>query len=142
MAESREDQRRIEEEIQDLQLEIEQFKKEKERVRAIVGSIGGVPHIHTHLINTIFVVLILSCLVVSLLSHHPIVRLAVVELAVALISVKVIVIMRHQTRVNHFQLWILTSLEWQINEVMKRVRALSAAPSEPNEGTEPSPVNH
>lgn len=46
-------------------------------------------------------------------------QLAMVELAIAAVSVKLIFLIHKQSRVNHFQLWILSSIEWQLNEIMK-----------------------
>ncbi|MBN1674681.1 MAG: hypothetical protein JXR37_26790 [Kiritimatiellae bacterium] len=119
--------RRVEEEIRDLQHEIDHFKKEKERVRRIVGQIGGLPKTRMRIVNVVFVVLVLACLAVSIVSKLPKIQLAMVELAVAAVTVKLIVLMNHQVRVTHFQLWILSSLEWQVNEVMKAVRQADRA---------------
>jgi len=38
----------IEDEISDLKQELEHFQQEKERVRAIIGKIGGVPKFQTY----------------------------------------------------------------------------------------------
>ncbi|MHC4727495.1 MAG: hypothetical protein ACYS17_09735 [Planctomycetota bacterium] len=48
----------LQDEISDLRHELEQFQKEKERVRAIIGKIGGVPKFRTKLINVIFIFVI------------------------------------------------------------------------------------
>jgi len=117
----KETRKRIDEEIEDLKYEMESFKKEKERVRAIVGKIGGMPSFNTKIFNIIFIVLILICLVVSLMSAGTL-RLAMLELAIAALSGKLIFLIHNQSRVNHFQLWILSSLEWQLNEILKEVK--------------------
>ena len=44
----------IEEELEDLRKELEHFQKEKERVRAIVGKIGGAPKTQIKIINAVF----------------------------------------------------------------------------------------
>jgi len=116
-----ESKKRIDEEIEDLKHEMESFKREKERVRAIVGKIGGMPNFNTKIFNTIFIVLILSCLIVSLVSAGTL-RLAMLELAIAALSGKLIFLIHNQSRVNHFQLWILSSVEWQLNEILKEVK--------------------
>lgn len=116
-----ESRKRVDEEIEDLKSEMESFKREKERVRAIVGKIGGMPNFNTKIFNIIFIVLILLCLVVSLMSAG-ILRLAMLELAIAALSGKLIFLIHNQSRVNHFQLWILSSVEWQLNEILKEVK--------------------
>ena len=112
----------IEDELEDLRHEIERFKREKERVRAIVGRIGGVPASHSKLINYSIALLIVACLVISLFVHNDIVRLAMVELAIAILSLKLIYLINGQMRVNHFQLWVLTSLEWRMVEMLGRLK--------------------
>lgn len=117
--------KRTEEELADLKEEIESFKKEKERVKTIVGQIGGMPSFDTKALNIIFIVLILACIVGSLMAGG-IVRLVMIELAIVALSIKLIYLMNKQARVNHFQLWILSSIEWQINEMMKTIKAQRA----------------
>ena len=46
----------FEDELNDLKQELEHFQQEKERVRAIIGKIGGMPKFHTKLINIIFII--------------------------------------------------------------------------------------
>ena len=108
-------------EMADLKQEIERFKQEQERVRAIVGKIGGVPTSHAKIFNIIFIILVLVILAISLISGGTL-RLAMVELAVAALSVKFIYLIHNQGRVNHFQLWILSSIEWRLNELCKEIR--------------------
>ncbi len=113
----------IEEEFDDLKQEMEDFQKEKERVRAIVGKIGGVPTFNTKLFNILFAIAVFTCLVLSLLSRGTL-RLAMLEMATAALSLKLIYIIHNQARVNHFELWILSSLEWRMNELHKKIDIL------------------
>ena len=117
----RDEEKRIEEEIEDLRHEMESFKQEKERVRAIVGKIGGMPRLNTKIFNIIFLVIIAVCLYLSLVSKGT-VQLATLELAIAALTGKIIYLMHNQSRVNHFQLWMLSSLEWRLNEILKEVK--------------------
>lgn len=127
-----EDQK-VEEEIEGLKKEIEEFHKEKERVRAIVGSIGGVPSLNTKFANIVFILFALGFVGVSLVTHGTL-RLAMIEAGVVLLSLKFVYLIHNQARVNHFQLWILSSIEWQINDLSKRI------PREDNPGTEQEPA--
>ena len=43
-----------------------------------------------------------------------------VDLALAALSIKILFLIHNQARVNHFQLWILTSIEWRLNEIAKK----------------------
>jgi len=106
-------------EIEELKREIEEFQKEKERVRAIVGQIGGMPSSTSKILNKVFIVLVILSLIASIV-WGGMIRLICIEFAVALLSLKIIYLMHSQSRINHFQLWILTSLEWRINELMDK----------------------
>jgi len=113
----------IEEELQDLKNELENFQQEKDRVRAIIGKIGGIPTFHTRLINTTFIIILVSSVVISVLGGEKI-RSLMIEVAVIALSVKIIYMMHCQTKVNHFKLWMMSSLEWRLNEIMKQIRQI------------------
>lgn len=119
----------VDREMQDLRGEIEAFKREKERVRGIVGRVGGVPTFNVKLLNMFFVAFVALCLGVSLVYawHIRDVETILMELAVAAVSFKLIYLMHSQARVNHFQLWILSSLEWRLNEVVKEIDKVKEA---------------
>ena len=57
-----------EEEIEGLRQEIEDFKLEKERGRAIVGQIGGVPKVNKQIAEVILFITLLTCIFVSLIT--------------------------------------------------------------------------
>ena len=107
---------------EDLRQEIERFKTEKERVRAIVGRIGGMPSFNTRIANIIFAAAIIACLAVSLISKGP-VQLFTIEFAVTAVSIKLMFLIHKQSRVSHFQLWILSSLEWRLDQIMKEIQS-------------------
>jgi hypothetical protein len=109
----------LEDELSDLKQELEHFQQERERVRAIIGKIGGVPKFQTKLISIIFVIVILTSVVVSLIGGEQL-RLLMIELATVTLSAKIIYMLHLQMRMNHFQFWILSSLEWRINKVAPR----------------------
>lgn len=113
----------IESELEDLRKELENFQKEKERVRAIIGKIGGVPKTRVRLVNTLFIVIVVSCVIVSIVAGEKW-QLPMIELATVTLSVKIIYLIHAQMRIAHFEFWILSSLEWRINEVMKQIRQL------------------
>jgi len=113
---------RPDDEINDLRQELENFEKEKERVRMILGKVGGVPKTETTIANILFISLIGLGMLISFLK--PDWRLVVIEYTTVLLSVKIIYMMHTQMRVNHFKFWILSAIEWRINEMMAIVRRL------------------
>ncbi len=113
----------LQDEISDLRHELEQFQKEKDRVRAIIGKIGGVPKFRTKLINIIFIFLIVVSVIGSIMGGERL-RLLMIELATVTLSMKIIYMIHYQMRVNHFKFWILSSIEWRINEMAKQIKQL------------------
>jgi len=113
-----------------LKAELDQFKQEKEKIRQLMGQIGG-KHQQKHdtIINWIFIVAI-SLIAINDISHHifgfhtPIPSMLSLEIAVLLVSVKIIWMMHKSTKVEHFQFWILNSIEFRLNDVAKQLRKL------------------
>ncbi|MFC1635336.1 hypothetical protein ACFL5Z_10885 [Planctomycetota bacterium] len=113
----------IDDTISDLRQSLKNFEQEKERVRAIIGKIGGVPRFRTKLINAVFIATILIAAVISVISGEKW-RLLMVELTTVLLSVKIIYMIHVQMKVNHFKFWILSAIEWRINEMMAEIKRL------------------
>ncbi len=111
------------EELEDLRKELEYFQEEKERVRAIVGKIGGVPKTQANLINALFIIIIVLSVIVSVVAGEKW-RWLTIEVATVTLSIKIIYLIHAQMRATHFEFWILSSLEWRINEVVKQLREL------------------
>jgi hypothetical protein len=112
----------FEREFEDIKKELASFQQEKERVRMIIGKIGGIPQFHSKLFNWLLAILTALCLVISLLVDTLSIRLLMVELAAATISAKIIYLIHCQMRVNHFKVWVLSSIEWRLNELLKIVK--------------------
>lgn len=110
-------------EIDDLKQELEHFQQEKERVRGIIGKIGGVPTFHTKLINAIFIIVIAASVVISVFSGNEL-RLLMIELATVTLSIKIIYLIHCQMRINHFKFWILSSIEWRLTKMRKEIKEL------------------
>ncbi len=119
-----ENARNHDDEIHDLKEELEKFKLEKERVRAIVGKIGGIPAVQTKIINIIFTVSIVVFLFVSVVGGEKY-RPVMLELTIVALSAKIVFLIHLQSKVNHFQLWVMSAIEWRMNEMMKIVKSLA-----------------
>jgi hypothetical protein len=117
------DHEHLEEELEDLRKELEHFEKDKERVRAIVGQIGGAPKSRATIVNALFIIILAVSVVISVIADEKW-RLLMIELATVTLSLKIIYLIHAQMRVNHFEFWILSSLEWRVNEMMKQLRQL------------------
>lgn len=113
-----------------LKEELEQFKREKEKIRRLMGQIGGRNEaVRDRWINTIFIAVLLLLFLGDLLRHvlgiHlPISSTFSLEVGVMLVSLKIVWMMHKATKVEHFQFWILNSIEFRLNDVAKQLRKL------------------
>ena len=110
----------IESELEDLKKELESFQQEKEKVRAIIGQIGGVPKFRTKLMNVIFIVILAISVILSVILGEKW-QMIMIELATVTLSLKIIYLIHCQVKVNHFKFWILSSIEWRLNDVKKQI---------------------
>ncbi len=110
--------------------ELAQFRKEKEQIRALVGQIGGKNSAkRDRFVNVGFIFAIVLLFGLDLLRHVvgvpiPLAPLFSIELGLLLVSMKIIWMIHKQSKVEHFQFWILNSIEFRINEMSKQLRAL------------------
>lgn len=120
-------------ETDSLKEELEHFKAEKEKIRTIVGSIGGAAkEKRDRLINIIFIAVIVVLLATDFLRHllqieidflPPMLSL---EIGVLMVSLKIIWMIHKQGKVEHFQFWILNSIEFRLNDLSKRMREMQS----------------
>ena len=124
-----------------LQEELEQFREEKEKIRALVGQIGGIASSRRdRVLNVVFLAAIMFLLLADIFRHllgvdMPLPPLFSIELGVLLVSVKIIWMIHKQARVEHFQFWILNSIEFRLNEITKSVRRLEDMASGDSSGS-------
>ena len=120
-----------ERDIAALEAELRHFREEKEKVRRIIGEIGGKESdVRDRYINIVFVVLLLALLAIDVLRHwfpdafawFP--ALISVEVGVLLVSLKIIWMIHKQAKVEHFQFWILNSIEFRLNDIAKNLRQI------------------
>ena len=118
---------------EELQEELEQFRREKEQIRAILGQVGGVGSAKRDLVvNVAFITALVVFFVLDVLRHVlgldvPLPAMFSIELGVLMVSTKIVWMIYKQTKVEHFQFWILSSIEFRLNDVAKRVRAVESA---------------
>ncbi len=108
----------------ELKRELDEFKIEKERVRKIIGEIGGAHNLVLEkIVNWSFVISMIIIFIFSVFTGW-IDHLVSLEVGVLLVSAKIVWMMYQQQKVNHFQFWILTSLEYKINELQKKTNKI------------------
>lgn len=113
-----------------LKAELDQFKKEKEKIRQLMGQIGGKgAEKKDRILNWVFISAIVMIALNDCLHHvchisTPISSDFSIGLAILLVSIKIIWMMHKATKVEHFQFWILNSIEYRLNDVAKQLRHL------------------
>ncbi len=124
-----------------LRQELEHYKKEKERVRRIIGQIGGQKSGRRDtVINVVFLSIVIGLFLFDVVREilaiqiEFVPRMLSLEIAVLLVSLKIIWMIHKQTKVDHFQFWMLNSIEYQINAVSKRIRDLETRIGAPDSG--------
>ena len=123
-----------EDEFQALQQELDNYRQEKEKIRMLIGQIGGnsegskwEKRFHWGMISLLGILLIVDVLG-AIYPTWPLPPFQVsLEIGVLLISLKIIWMIQRQTKVDHFQFWILNSIEFRLNDIAKRIRAIETA---------------
>ena len=114
-----------------LRQELEHYRSEKDRIRKVIGQIGGATSKRQdRVINIIFLVVVVGLFIFDILREitgfavSTIPRFLSMELALLLVSLKIIWMIHRQSKVDHFQFWVLNSIEFQINMMSKRLKDL------------------
>jgi len=107
-----------------LEEEIESFEQDRENIRKIIGKIGGTPTGTTRIVNIVFIILVLAVFAMSIMSGGK-VRFFMLEVGILLLSIKLVYFLESYMRLNHFQFWILSSLEWRLDKIDKNLKQMS-----------------
>lgn len=113
----------LQHEIEDLKKELEHFQQEKDRVRTIIGQIGGMPKFRTKLMNVVFIIVLATSVTLSIIVPDRW-RWVMVEIATVTLSLKILYLIHCEMKMNHFKFWILSSIEWRLTEVKKQLTDL------------------
>ncbi len=101
------------------------YDLQDEKLQKVLGSFGGKPTKKDRIMNAVFVVLVAVLFVAEIFWRETIGSVAL-DLAVLLISAKLIYLMHTQARVNHYQFWILTAIEMKTTIMLEQLQKLSA----------------
>jgi hypothetical protein len=98
-----------------LQDEVQEYLKEKERVRKILGRVGGNPGKKEKVMNILFLGTVALVFVVGLI--FPEYQTLTLEVAILLVSLKLALILTQNNKMSHFQFWMLSTIEWRLSQV-------------------------
>lgn len=118
-------------ELEALRAELAQYRSEKEKIRDVIGQISGKSTVKRDaIINTIFLVIVLGVFIFDVVRYAanldvPFLPTSLlIETAVLLVSVKIIWMIYRQSRIDHFQFWILNSIEFRMNMISRRLATM------------------
>lgn len=112
------------EEEQRLKEEIDEYMRERDRIKQIIGRIGGKKYSKRDMIiNIVFFVVIITLFVLEV-TIHVIPTFLSLEIGILLVSIKIIIMIHTQQKTNHFEFWVLNSIEFRLNEMYKKVREM------------------
>lgn len=105
-----------------LKQELNDFKKEKDRITNIVGQIGGTKgNSNNNLINIAFFGILFALIIFGGVLKKISLEIEIAA-AILLVVLKIAWMIHEAQKVSHFQFWILNSLEFRVNEMNKKVR--------------------
>jgi hypothetical protein len=113
-----------------LKEELEHFRQETEKVRKLVSQIGGKASLkRDRTLNALFILAIVTLLILDFMRHLmgfsvPLPPLFSIELGVLLVSIKIIWMIHRSMKVEHFQFWILNSIEFRLNDISRRMKGI------------------
>lgn len=104
------------------QVNIQEFLKEREKIRKVLGNIGGKKlNRFSKTFNIIFFILVLfafsGVFFFKTIEH----KIESIEVGVLLLSIKLAIFLYNEAKVTHFQFWMLSSLEMRLNNLSKNM---------------------
>lgn len=101
--------------------EIHEFNNERERIKEILGSIGGTSDIRKHKILNWTILGVTVGLFLLEMTTHFMPTLISLEVGLLMISLKIIMLIQSMLKQNHFEFWMLNTIEYRINDMNKRL---------------------
>lgn len=119
--------------VEELEAQLKAYQDERERIKQLMGLIGGSSDAkRDKIVNWVFIVLIILLLTFDIARHFlhweniPLPPLFSIEIGVLLVSIKIIWMINRQSKVDHFQFWILNSIEFRINNLSRQVNEVQS----------------
>ncbi|HBY18368.1 MAG TPA: hypothetical protein DEH00_04260 [Candidatus Marinimicrobia bacterium] len=113
-----------------LRRELEEFKAEKEKIRQLMGQIGGIESVKKdRRINFIFLIIVGLLFAFDILRHifkfaNFLPTVLSLEIGLLLVSIKIVWMIHKQTKLEHFQFHVMNSIEFRLNDLSKQLREM------------------
>jgi len=106
-----------------LKEDLNDFLREKEELREVIGKIGGNNNSQAKIITTLFMGIVLVIFVTGIILKQ-LSPMTTLLLLLLIISFKIIWMLQQMQKSMHFQFWVLNSIEIRINELDKRQKKI------------------
>lgn len=120
--------------VEELEAQLKAYQDEREQIKQLMGQIGGSSDIkRDKIVNWVFIVLIILLLTFDIARHFlhweniPLPPLFSIEIGILLVSIKIIWMISRQSKVDHFQFWILNSIEFRINNLSRQLNEVQSS---------------
>ena len=104
--------------------EIQEYNKERDEIKNMLGKIGGKSYSKLDTVINIVFLLLISFFFITELTTHWLPSFISLELSVLLVSIKIVWMIHSQQKFNHFQFWILNSIEYRMNQVTSKIKKI------------------
>ena len=106
-----------------LKEDLNDFLKEKEELREVIGKIGGNNNSQAKIVTTLFVGIVLVIFVAGIVLKQ-LSPMTTLLLLILILGFKIIWMQQQTQKSMPFQFWILNSIEIRINELDKKQKKL------------------
>lgn len=104
--------------------EINEYNRERDQIKMMLGKIGGTAYSSVDMIiNIVFLSIILGLFILELTTHWLPSYISL-EVSVLLVSIKIVWMIHSQYKFNHFQFWILNSIEYRMNSIAGKMKSM------------------
>lgn len=107
---------------EEFEAEVAEFNREREQIKNMLGRIGGTTDIRKHKILNWSILGATVGLFVLEITTHILPTLISLEVGLLLISLKIIMLIQSMLKQNHFEFWMLNTIEYRINDMNKRIK--------------------
>ena len=108
----------------ELALEVAAFEQDRDMLKKVLGGIGGKVYSRLDMVlNVVFLAIVVGLFTLGITTHIIPIFVSL-EVGVLLVSLKIAWMIHTQQKHQHFQFWVLNTIEFRINEVLKRLARL------------------
>ena len=104
--------------------EIQEYNKERDQIKSMLGKIGGKSYSKLDTVINILFLLLISFFFVAETTTHWLPSFISLEISLLLVSIKIVWMIHSQHKFNHFQFWILNSIEYRMNQVSVKMKKI------------------